>query len=239
MVEEDAGVIVAFPNMVPGEDTGELTPRTRQRLAVRTSTHDVEREALQWLQEAEAERERRAQATMALEAHVVSTSTTILTPRSLSPDGCLDPLHRSQHCEVEGCACTFFFGGRHHCRGCSKSVCSDHFQRPLCTTCADLRGRVETDADQRQRAIDMEMEQLRAAAEDARRELEAAKMALAAQQRELKSMHTAMAAEMRAHEKGLVETPTRIDISRARPEGIGAVRNNLDFEAIEEERPVG
>jgi len=39
-------------------------------------------------------------------------------------------------CEFAGCCSSFRFGGRHHCRQCGISVCSDHFRRPLCASCS-------------------------------------------------------------------------------------------------------
>lgn len=43
--------------------------------------------------------------------------------------------HRALRCESACCKHYFYFGGRHHCRRCNKSVCSDHFVRPYCDAC--------------------------------------------------------------------------------------------------------
>ena len=55
---------------------------------------------------------------------------------TLATDALATAPHNVRRCEVEGCAATFFFGGRHHCRDCGNSVCSEHFARPQCTSCA-------------------------------------------------------------------------------------------------------
>ena len=49
------------------------------------------------------------------------------------------PPHKRLDCEIAGCVKGFRLGGRHHCRECGKSVCSEHFLRPRCVECAALR----------------------------------------------------------------------------------------------------
>ena len=43
--------------------------------------------------------------------------------------------HYKRRCEAPHCGTAFYLGGRHHCRLCGNSVCSTHFERPLCTAC--------------------------------------------------------------------------------------------------------
>jgi hypothetical protein len=50
----------------------------------------------------------------------------------------LDSPHKKGSCEIRGCRVNFLLGGRHHCRTCGLSVCSDHFKRPLCDPCQIL-----------------------------------------------------------------------------------------------------
>ena len=52
------------------------------------------------------------------------------------------PWHNSWTCEID-CTASFLFGGRHHCRRCGRSVCLEHFARPLCTFCASLTRRAD------------------------------------------------------------------------------------------------
>jgi len=44
--------------------------------------------------------------------------------------------NRRLSCEANGCSATFYLYGRHHCRACGKSICSNHFRRPFCFACS-------------------------------------------------------------------------------------------------------
>ena len=52
----------------------------------------------------------------------------------------LVPPNRRSNCEAHGCGERFsvFPGHRHHCRNCGVSVCTRHFERPWCHSCAAL-----------------------------------------------------------------------------------------------------
>ena len=50
--------------------------------------------------------------------------------------------HRKLRCEFSDCDNTFFVYGRHHCRSCGASVCTEHFVRPHCNTCHILQGAI-------------------------------------------------------------------------------------------------